>query len=304
MSWVSFGYSSIFKPWYDYCSIVYIWKRQEKSSIERRYLIASWNELEHFPSFDMCAYKNTAWAVPMIFNRGAVSDSCTYNIRQNGPIFLLRPWLVVHISGEAKRRLDIRRFSKNYDYYERRLKNIKAQNIWRTLNYFYVTNIKPTSHNWSEFKYFVLNFRISNAYFYFPLFIYLLHICIRLGYMKWTNHNYDLIFRKLYKFNNFFIGLEVAFQADRMSLFPSRRRIARDVHDRRPEEVLRGHEEDGEQEAHEGDTQTESKTPHWIASSEFELKISCEVACLRSFILAPEGNRGRTVRLPQIKRIL
>ena len=43
-------------------------------------------------------------------------------------------------------------------------------------------------------------------------------------------------------------------------IFPSaRRRIARDVYDRRPEEVLRGHEEDGEQEAGQGNAEAKGE---------------------------------------------
>ena len=39
-------------------------------------------------------------------------------------------------------------------------------------------------------------------------------------------------------------------------LFIARRGVSGDVYDRRPEEVLRSHEEDGQQEAHESDTPT------------------------------------------------
>ena len=41
-----------------------------------------------------------------------------------------------------------------------------------------------------------------------------------------------------------------------VKLFPLRRWIAGDVHDGRPEKILRSHEEDGQQEAHESDTPT------------------------------------------------
>ena len=53
-----------------------------------------------------------------------------------------------------------------------------------------------------------------------------------------------------------------------MSLRFIRRRLARDVHDGRPEEVLRGHEEDGEQETGQGDAEAKGKIIYSSYSSQ------------------------------------
>jgi hypothetical protein len=58
------------------------------------------------------------------------------------------------------------------------------------------------------------------------------------------------------------------------ALIGARRGLSRDVHDGRPEEVLRRHEEDGQQEAGQGDAKAEGTAPEPFAQALILIRVT------------------------------